>query len=144
MVKEPLIPFPGSVTFSSVFVSHMATYFETTMNHIMESGILNELTKFMIWQRSKLLPKPWEKQQHFKPSGLHEKSKILVIFLILLLGLGIGGLCCLVEKIKVFCVKDRNQKLVHSIFITMEIASHAKYIKHPRPIISSAQELETN
>jgi hypothetical protein len=142
MIKEPLIPLPGSVTFSSLFVSHMASYFETTMNHIMESGILNELTKFMIWQQSKLLPKPWEKHQDFKLSGLHDKSKILVIFLILLFGLGISGLCCFVEKIAMFCISNRNQKLVHPIFITMEIASHAKYIKDPGAIILSSQELE--
>ncbi len=94
MVQEPFMRQTGLATYTSAFFFHMASTFEATMNRITEAGIFNELTKIYIWQKTELPKKPWEKDGNaFIPAGLNEESKIPVIFLLYIFGIGIAALC---------------------------------------------------
>lgn len=103
MAGEPLYPLTGMVTYSSIFIFHMSRAFQKAMTHMVEAGLLNELTKISIWQNSKLPKMPWERELNnknfFKPAGLTGDSKIPVIFLLFVFGLSFAVFTILGELI---------------------------------------------
>jgi hypothetical protein len=114
-VAEPLLTQIGMVSYTSIFFFHMASYFSESVGLIVEAGILNELTNFNIWQRTKLPKKPWLKNDKniFVPSGLNAESKIPIIFIAFGVGLGGSTIIYCIEII-VYCVsvclKSKNSK----------------------------------